>query len=78
MKKVRLIQAQFVNYFGNEEFVNHLNILCININNEVVSSELEVANAFKKYFTNVASKLIEPINYSNFEYIKSVLIQKLL
>ena len=46
------------------------NILGINVNNELVSSDLEIANAFNKYFANVSSKRKEPIHDSNFEYIK--------
>ena len=48
------------------------NIIGINVDNEFVSSDVEIANAFNKYFANVASKLKEPIHDSNFEYIKKV------
>ena len=52
------------------------NILGINVDNEFVSSDVEIASAFNKYFANVASKLKEPIHDSYFEYVKSLLIQK--
>ena len=49
------------------------NILGINVDNEFVSSDVEIAYAFNKYFANVASKLKDihtKIHDSNFEYIK--------
>ena len=52
------------------------NILGINVDNEFVSSDVEIANAFNKYFANVASKLKEPIHDSNFEYIKKFVDSK--
>ena len=52
------------------------NILSINVDNEFVSSDVEIANAFNKYFANVASKLKEPIHDSNFEYIKKCVDSK--
>ena len=52
------------------------NILGINVDNECVSSDVEIANAFKKYFANVASKLKEPIHDSKFEYIKEFVDSK--
>ena len=52
-------------------------MLGINVDNEFVSNDVEIANTFNKYFANMASKLKEPIHNSNFEYIKKrLLIQK--
>ena len=52
-------------------------MLGINVDNEFVSNDVEIANAFNKCFANMASKLKEPIHNSNFEYIKKrLLIQK--
>ena len=50
-------------------------ILGINVDNEFVSSDVEIANAFNKYFPK-ASKLKEPIHASNFEYIKKFVYSK--
>ena len=52
------------------------NILGINVDNEFVSSDVEIANAFNNYFANVASKLKEPIHDSKFEYIKKFVDSK--
>ena len=63
--------AQFGNYLGPvKKSKSKENILGINFDNEFVSSDVEIANAFNNYFANVASKLKEPIHDSNFEYIK--------
>ncbi|MCG7869794.1 MAG: hypothetical protein JAY74_25915 [Candidatus Thiodiazotropha taylori] len=47
------------------------NIFGLTINNEFVSSDFDVANEFNQYFASVASQLKEPIQFSNFEQIKS-------
>ena len=52
------------------------NILGINVDNEFVSSDVEIADTFNKYVANVASKLKEPIHDSNFEYIKKFVDSK--
>ena len=52
------------------------NILGINVDNEFVSSDVEIANAFNKLFANVDSILKEPINDSNFEFIKKFVDSK--
>ena len=45
------------------------NMLGMNVDNEFVSSDVEIANAFNKYFAIMASRLKEPIHDSSFEYI---------
>ena len=68
MKKERLTKAQF-GFFrelgAGEKSKSQENIVGINVNNELLASDLELANAFNKWLQNK-----EPIYGSNFEYIK--------
>ena len=59
-----------------KDHIIHKNILGINVDNEFVSRNVEIVNAFNKYLANVASKLKEPIHDTNFEYIKEFVDSK--
>ncbi|MEW8547445.1 MAG: reverse transcriptase family protein [Candidatus Thiodiazotropha sp.] len=56
--------------FGASSKCENREIFEINLNDRIVSNEVDIANAFNTYFATVASQLKEPIKASNFSSLK--------
>ncbi|MES9882533.1 MAG: reverse transcriptase family protein [Sedimenticola sp.] len=68
----RSIWKIFKEFGASKNDGNSENILGIkNENNTVCTDKVEVANIFNDYFVNVASKLKEPVSYSDSEELKT-------